>query len=214
MRQTQRSPEGPRHLHRIPRLSEAPRAPNFSNKGQGLSSTHPRGTAASRVVRGLEGRVSHISRSHSYLYCTPRTRHHQSGLAMPRPHSEGPWPTFSTLQGTLASTHSAWPPSHRAGSRQPLQPRPPPCSSLSPRPALGQLRTSYALDVRSAAPTLRAWAAALVSPSPGLIPQAPVQHQALGSVPGSRTSPLPQPLVLQLPPPSPVWVKMGTRKCL
>ena len=24
MRQTQRSPEGPRHLHRIPRLSEAP----------------------------------------------------------------------------------------------------------------------------------------------------------------------------------------------
>ena len=25
MRQTQRSPEGPRHLHRIPRLSEAPR---------------------------------------------------------------------------------------------------------------------------------------------------------------------------------------------
>ena len=24
-RQTQRSPEGPRHLHRIPRLSEAPR---------------------------------------------------------------------------------------------------------------------------------------------------------------------------------------------
>ena len=25
LRQTQRSPEGPRHLHRIPRLSEAPR---------------------------------------------------------------------------------------------------------------------------------------------------------------------------------------------
>ena len=170
--------------------------PNFSNKRQGLSSMHPRGTAASRVVRGPEGRVSHISRPHSYLYCAPRTRHHQSGPEMPCPHSEGPWPTFSTLQGTLASAHSAWPPSHQAGSKQPLQPRPPPCSSLSPKPALGQLQTSYALDVQSAA---------LVSPSSGLIPQAPAQHQALGSVPGSHTSPFPQPLVLRLPPPSPVW---------
>ena len=55
---------------------------------------HPRGTAVSRAVRGPEGRVSHIPRPRSYLYCTPCTRHHQSGPATPRPRSEGPWPTL------------------------------------------------------------------------------------------------------------------------
>lgn len=139
-------------------------------------------------MRGPEGRVSHISRPRSYLYCTPCTRHHQSGPATPRPCSEGPWPTFSTLQGTLASSHSALPPSHQAGSRQPLRPRPLPCSCLSPRPTLGRLRTPRALDVPSAAPTAQSLGAALASPSPSLV-----------------VSPLPQPLALQLPPPSPVW---------
>ena len=36
MRQTQRSPEGPRHLHRIPRLSEAPRDDFFGEKQSGV----------------------------------------------------------------------------------------------------------------------------------------------------------------------------------
>ena len=149
---------------------------------------HPRGTAVSRAVRRPEGRVSHISRPRSYLYCTPCTRQHQSGPATPRPHSEGPWPTFSTLQGMLASSHSALPPSHQAGFRQPLQPQPLPCSSLSPRPTLGHLRTPHALDVPSEALTAQSLGAALASPSPGLV-----------------MSPLPQTLVLRLPSPSPVW---------
>ena len=45
LRQTQRSPEGPRHLHRIPRLSEEKQRYYFVNKGlssqgYGFSSGH------------------------------------------------------------------------------------------------------------------------------------------------------------------------------
>ena len=53
-RQTQRSPEGPRHLHRIPRLSEAPREVPYHARGEGervLALESREGTRASRRDR-------------------------------------------------------------------------------------------------------------------------------------------------------------------
>ena len=53
LRQTQRSPEGPRHLHRIPRLSEAP----------SLCGLPPRGA---RLTAGGEGALD----KHIFLFAT------------------------------------------------------------------------------------------------------------------------------------------------
>ena len=55
MRQTQRSPEGPRHLHRIPRLSEAPWQVPYAHlghvvQGRGLAGAELVGEAAVEVA--------------------------------------------------------------------------------------------------------------------------------------------------------------------
>ena len=57
MRQTQRSPEGPRHLHRIPRLSEAPRETGLILRCAGKAGNPFQTTQGNRLsCREQEGR--------------------------------------------------------------------------------------------------------------------------------------------------------------